>query len=254
MEAKIVIMTQLSINTSQNVIINFSAASIGERIGAYFIDLLIKIAYFIFVFYIFFYSLNLNHIISQLDNWSQISIYMIFAMPIVIYSIVMESLLEGQTFGKKFVKIKVVKIDGYQASFGDYLIRWLFRIIDVSLSSGIIGLITMVVNSKTQRLGDISAGTAVITLKNKINISHTILEDIGEEYKPKYPLVIKLSDNDARIIKETFQSALKKSDYEILTKLTSKIEQVTGIKNDLESKKEFIQTILKDYNYYTQNM
>jgi hypothetical protein len=112
----------------------------------------------------------------------------------------------------------------------------------------------MVVNSKTQRLGDISAGTAVITLKNKINISQTILEDIGEEYKPKYPLVIKLSDNDARIIKETFQSALNKSDYEILTKLTSKIEQVTGIKNDLESKKEFIQTILKDYNYYTQNM
>jgi uncharacterized RDD family membrane protein YckC len=253
-EAKIVIMTQLSINTSQNVIINFSAASIGERIGAYFIDLLIKIAYFIFVFYIFFYSLNLNHIISQLDNWSQISIYMIFAMPIVIYSIVMESLLEGQTFGKKFVKIKVVKIDGYQASFGDYLIRWLFRIIDVSFSSGIIGLISMVINSKTQRLGDISAGTAVITLKNKINISHTILEDIGEEYKPKYPLVIKLSDNDARIIKETFQSALKKSDYEILTKLTSKIEQVTGVKNDLESKKDFIQTILKDYNYYTQNM
>ncbi len=247
-------MTQLSINTSQNVIINFSAASIGERIGAYFIDLLIKIAYFIFVFYVFFYWLNLNRMISQLDNWSQISIYMVFALPIVIYSIVMESLLEGQTFGKKLVKIKVVKIDGYQASFGDYLIRWLFRIIDVSLSSGIIGLITMVVNSKTQRLGDISAGTAVITLKNKINISHTILEDIGEEYKPKYPLVIKLSDNDARIIKETFHAALKKSDYEILTKLTNKIEQVTGIKNDLESKKEFIQTILKDYNYYTQNM
>ena len=130
----------------------------------------------------------------------------------------------------------------------------LFRIIDVSMTSGIIGLITMVVNSKTQRLGDISAGTAVITLKNKINISHTILEDIGEEYKPKYPLVIKLSDNDARIIKETYQASLKKADSEILSKLVGKIEQVTGIKNDLDSKKEFVQTILKDYNYYTQNM
>ena len=179
---------------------------------------------------------------------------MIFALPIVIYSIVLESLLEGQTFGKKLLKIKVVKIDGYQASFGDYLIRWLFRIIDISMTSGIIGLITMVVNNKTQRLGDISAGTAVITLKNKINISHTILEDIGEEYKPKYPLVIKLSDNDARIIKETFQASLKNTDSEILNKLVGKIEQVTGIKNDLTSKKEFVQTILKDYNYYTQNM
>ncbi|MEO7172591.1 RDD family protein [Flavobacterium sp.] len=247
-------MIQLSINTTQNVIINFSAASVGERIGAYFIDLLVKIAYCIIIFYVFFYSFGLNSIIQGMDPWSMMAIYMIFALPVVFYSLIQELLLEGQTFGKKLVKIKVVKIDGYQASFGDYLIRWLFRLIDITIGSGIIGLITMVVNNKTQRLGDISAGTAVITLKNKINISHTILEDIGEEYKPKYPLVIKLSDNDARIIKETFQAAVKKSDSEILNRLTSKIEQVTGIKNDLDSKKEFIQTILKDYNYYTQNM
>ena len=247
-------MTQLSINTTQNVIINFSAASVGERIGGYFIDLLCKIAYGFIIYLIFFYLLSLNLIIEKLDQWSQMAIYMIFALPIIFYSLMIEYFFEGQTVGKKIFKTKVVKIDGYQASFGEYLIRWLFRIIDITFVFGIIGLITMVVNSKTQRLGDISAGTAVITLKNKINISHTILEDIGEEYKPKYPLVIKLSDNDARIIKETFQAALKKSDLEILSKLTSKIEQVTGIKNNLDSKKEFVQTILKDYNYYTQNM
>jgi len=252
--AKIGIMIQLPINTTQNVIINFYSASVGERIGAYLIDLLIKIAYFIVVFYIFFYLFSFNKIIQQLDDWSQIAIYMIFALPIVVYSLVLESLLEGQTFGKKLLKIKVVKIDGYQASFGDYLIRWLFRLIDVTIASGIIGLVTMLFNNKTQRLGDISAGTAVITLKNKINISHTILEDIGEEYKARYPLVIKLSDNDARIIKETFHAAMKNSDIEVLNKLTAKIEEVTGIKNDIDSKKEFIETILKDYNYYTQHM
>lgn len=253
MRAKIGIMTQLSINTTQNVIINFSSASIGERIGAYFIDLLIKIAYGITVFYIFFYFFKLDFIIEKLDRWSQMAIYMIFALPVVFYSLVQESLLEGQTFGKKLLKIKVVKIDGYQAAFGDYLIRWLFRLIDVSISSGVIGLIAMLVNNKTQRLGDMSAGTAVITLKNKVNISHTILEDIGDEYKPKYPLVIKLSDNDVRIIKETFQMAQKKSDSEIIARLTIKIEKVTGIKND-QDEREFIKTILKDYNFYTQHM
>ncbi|WP_333877924.1 RDD family protein [Flavobacterium sp.] len=247
-------MTQLSINTTQNVIINFTAASVGERIGAYVLDFLIKTAYIIVVFYIFFYTLNLNLIIEQLDRWSQMAIYMMFFLPVVFYSLVQESLLEGQTFGKKLVKIKVVKIDGYQAGFGDYLIRWLFRLIDITMASGIIGLVCMVVNKKVQRLGDISAGTAVITLKNKVTINSTILEELEEEYKPKYPLVIKLSDNDARIIKETFHSAVKNADYVILNKLTAKIEQVTGIKNDLGSTREFIQTILKDYNYYTQNM
>ncbi|WP_396193932.1 RDD family protein [Flavobacterium sp.] len=247
-------MSQLSINTTQNVVINFTAASVGERIGAYMLDFLVKAAYFIIVYYVFFSFFEIDRWLYQLDNWSQMAVYMVFFLPIAFYSLVQESLLEGQTLGKKLVKIKVVKIDGYQASFGDYLIRWLFRLIDISLGSGIIGLIAMVVNSKTQRLGDMSAGTAVITLKNKVTINSTILEEIGQEYQPKYPLVIKLSDNDARIIKETFHNAMKSNDYVILNKLTTKIEQVTGIKNDMGSTKEFIQTVLKDYNYYTQNM
>ncbi|MFN4027438.1 MULTISPECIES: RDD family protein [Flavobacterium] len=247
-------MSQLSINTTQNVVINFTAASIGERIGAYMLDLLVKAAYFIIIYYVFFSFFQIDRWLNQLDNWSQAAVYMLFFLPIAFYSLVQEALLEGQTLGKKLVKIKVVKIDGYQAGFGDYLIRWLFRVIDISIGSGIIGLITMVVNSKTQRLGDISAGTAVITLKNKVTISSTILEEIGHEYQPKYPLVIKLSDNDARIIKETFQNAMKSGDFVVMNKLTAKIEQVTGIKNDLGSTREFVQTVLKDYNYYTQNM
>ncbi|WP_295336963.1 RDD family protein [Flavobacterium sp.] len=247
-------MSQLSINTTQNVVINFTAASVGERIGAYMLDFLVKAAYFIIVYYVFFSFFQIDRWLNQLDRWSQMAVYMVFFLPIAFYSLVQESLMEGQTLGKKILKIKVVKIDGYQASFGDYLIRWLFRVIDISIGSGIIGLIAMVVNSKTQRLGDMSAGTAVITLKNKVTINSTILEDIGEEYQPKYPLVIKLSDNDARIIKETFHNAMKSNDFVVLNKLTAKIEQVTGIKNELGSTRDFIQTVLKDYNYYTQSM
>lgn len=247
-------MTQLSINTTQNVVINFSAASVGERIGAYMLDLLIKIAYIVVLVVLLTYVFKIDKVFAGMDNWTIFAIITVITLPITFYSLFFELWMEGQTLGKRIVKIKVVKIDGYQASFGDYLVRWIFRLIDISIGMGIIGLIAMVVNKKTQRLGDISAGTAVITLKNKITINNTILEELGEEYQPKYPLVIKLSDNDARIIKETFQSAIKSADYVVLNKLTAKIEQVTGIKNNLDSTKEFIQTILKDYNYYTQNM
>jgi ferritin len=47
---------------------------------------------------------------------------------------------------------------------------------------------------------------------------------------------------------------MKTADFVVMNKLTAKIEQVTGIKNDIGSTREFVQTILKDYNYYTQNM
>ncbi|OXA95801.1 RDD family protein [Flavobacterium hercynium] len=246
-------MSELSINTTQNVKINFKAASVGERIGAYFIDLLIKIAYGVVVFMIFF-SLNLEKLFDKLDQWSVMSVILFFYFPIMIYSITLESILEGQTIGKKVLKIKVVKIDGYQAGFGDYLMRWFFRLIDVTIFNGIVAIVIVIISKKGQRLGDMAAGTSVITLKNNINISHTIIEEIGSTYVPTYPLVIKLSDNDMRIIKETFQRAAKKNDYETIQKLVSKIETVTGIKNQSGDSHDFIRVILKDYNFYTQNM
>ena len=152
------------------------------------------------------------------------------------------------------MKMKVIKIDGYQAGFGDYLIRWLFRTIDVLIGSGIIGLIFIATNKKSQRLGDIAAGTAVISLKNKININHTILQELQEDYVPVYPEVIKLSDNDMRIIKDTFDTCLQVKDFVTISKMRKKIIDVTGIKYNSDTDVEFIRTVLKDYNFYTRNM
>lgn len=247
-------MSELSINTTQNVKINFIAASVGQRIGSYFIDLAIKSAYVTVISLIFFYWLHLDKVLDTLDNWSRVSVIFILYFPFIIYTLTLESIFEGQTIGKKLVKIKVVKIDGYQAGFGDYLMRWFFRLVDISVLGGIVALISIISSQKGQRLGDMVAGTAVITLKNKINISHTILEEIDDAYVPTYPLVIKLSDNDMRIIKETFQSALAKNDHEIIHKLVAKIEGVTGIKNQSGNERDFLRVILKDYNFYTQNM
>lgn len=247
-------MSELSINTTQNVTINFQAASVGERMLASFFDLLVKIAYGIVVAYVFFYLLGLSKMMDKMDNWSAGAIVIILFFPIFIYSITLESIFEGQTLGKKLTKIKVVKIDGYQASFGDYLTRWIFRLVDNNIMSGLVGIVAMILNKKVQRLGDMAAGTAVITLKNTITINSTILEEIGEAYVPTYPLVIKLSDNDMRIIKDTFQIARNNSDIETIGKLRQKIETVTGIKNQSGIDSDFIRVILKDYNYYTQKM
>lgn len=249
-------MNQLTINTTQNVNINFTAASVGDRMLASLIDYIVKIAYCFMIWYLFFYWLNLDNIIDNMDNWSGFAIIILLFFPVLIYSLVLESLWEGQTIGKKIIKTKVVKLDGYQASFGDYLMRWLFRILEnnPTLLFGIIGIITMASNSKIQRLGDMASGTAVISLKNNVSISSTILTDVGDAYVPIYQNVIKLSDNDMRIIKESFQKARTKADYETIRRLSAKIEKVTGIKNQSGNESDFIKTVLKDYSYYTQNM
>lgn len=245
-------MSQIAINTSQNVNINFNIAGVGERMLAFIIDFLIKIAFILLILYIFFNIFNLDALLMGLDYWSQAAIIIAITFPAYIYPVVLESLMEGQTPGKKVMKIKVVKIDGYQASFGDYLIRWVFRLIDTSFL-GVIGLISMIVSKNNQRLGDIASGTAVISLKNSITISHTILENIHQDYVPLFPQVIALSDNDMRIIKDNYTKALRIDDRQIITKLSDKIKGILKLEIDPTkmTERQFINVIIKDYNYYT---
>jgi len=241
-------MPEISINTTQNVNINFNVASIGARLGAYATDLAMKFCYILFINWAVISRLGLGEF--DLDNWSVMSIYIIFYLPVTFYSLVQESLMEGQTIGKKLFSIKVVKIDGYQASFIDYLTRWVFRLVDILGSACLVGTVSIIASKIHQRLGDIAAGTAVITLKNDINISHTILENIAEDYQPVYAQVVRFSDNDMRIIKETYLAARKNNDYQTMNKLIQKIEQVSGIKRE-GSDAKFISTVIRDYNYYT---
>ncbi|TXG39136.1 RDD family protein [Seonamhaeicola maritimus] len=248
-------MVELQINTTQNVNINFTAASVGERILAYGIDWIIKIAYIIVTYQLIFNLFKVDELVGDMDNWSQAAIYVSFYLPVIFYTLIFETLLDGQTLGKRILKIKVVKIDGYQASLADFVIRWFFRIVDLNMFSGVVALIAIIMSDKNQRLGDMTAGTSVIALKNKVNISHTILEDLKQDYIPTYPNVIKLSDNDARIIKDTFTTAKASKDYPTLIKLRKKLIEVVEIKEmKQQSDIEFIDVILKDYNYYTQNM
>jgi len=239
-------MSELQINTTQNVKISFNAAGAGERLLAFMIDITIKIGYMLVLNWTF-------GAFDNMDQWSQIAINTVLSFPIMFYTLVLESLLQGQTLGKRALKIRVVKIDGYQASFSDYVVRWFFRIVDIYIFG--LGFFVMLFNKSTQRIGDMAAGTAVIGLKNNVNINHTILENLKANYKPTYPNVIKLSDNDARIIKETFSSARVSNDYQTLIKLRKKIIEVVGIKHVKQTTDmEFIDVILKDYNFYTQNM
>jgi len=239
-------MSELQINTTQNVKITFNAAGAGERLLAFAIDMAIKIGYMLVLNWTF-------GAFDNMDQWSQIAINTVLSFPVMFYTLVLESLLQGQTIGKRALKIRVVKIDGYQATFSDYVVRWFFRIVDVYILG--IGFFVMLFNKSTQRIGDMAAGTAVIGLKDNVNINHTILEHLKADYKPTYPNVIKLSDNDARIIKETFSSARVSKDYQTLIKLRKKIIEVVGIKDVKQgTDMEFIDVILKDYNFYTQNM
>jgi len=269
-------MKTLQINTTQNVNINFALANEIQRVGAFLIDNIIKLVYFLIVIWLI-PSAGLETLAQ--DYWSQRAIGVIIWLPVMFYSLYFEILMNGQTLGKRAMNIRVVNIDGFKPSITDYIIRWFLRIIDFNsfivlavyayalglrqydellfalfVVGKCVGIVSVATSKKNQRLGDISANTVVIALRDQAKFSQTILENLAENYVPKYPNVIKLSDNDARIIKDTFTLAVKERDFKTLTKLKAKIEEVTELQSQEKTDEEFIKIVLKDYNFYTQNM
>ena len=247
-------MSNIQINTTQNVNISIRLASLGERLLASLIDFIIMAAY-VYVAGRIIDAMNLLDYTR--DRWIVVAIISLFFLPVLLYTLLSEIFFNGQTLGKKVMKIKVIKIDGYRAGFGDFFTRWIFRIVDIWLVTftPIVGIVSIIVSKNNQRIGDMASGTAVISIKDRYKINHEILEETQREsYKPTYPEVIKFSDNDMRIIRETYHAALQSNDRKTMEKLRIKVEEITGTsKNDL-SDSEYINRIIKDYVHYTQNM
>jgi len=241
-------MANLAINTTQNVNLDYKLVSVGERILAFLIDLLI--------FSIYLYMVEVISDIMGLaisDNWTVFGLQQLLLLPVMFYSLYMHILFNGRTVGKMVLKTRVVKIDGGPVHWSSYMTLWMLRIVDIWIFSGAVGLLSILFSERRQRVGDFAAGTVVISTKNQVNISHTILEELTETYEPKFTNVTQLTDKDVRLIKETYLIAISSADYKTLNALRKKIESILEISSEFYDK-QFIETILKDYNYYTQSM
>jgi uncharacterized RDD family membrane protein YckC len=233
-------MDNIRIQTTQNVDIEYEVASIGDRILATLLDYLFFLAYFILIL-----------LIGGLTDWvlfRSIAIEVLLVLPVLFYDLVCETFLQGRSFGKIIMKIKVVKLDGTQANFGAYLLRWLLRIIDTRIFGGVIALIAILINGKGQRIGDMAAGTTVIKMKQKVQLSDTILNKVQADYTLVFPQVSKLSDNDVAIIKEVVRVCIQSNNTEALEKLATKTKETMGVTVNMPHI-QFLSTVIQDYSY-----
>lgn len=237
-------MDNIRIETTQNVDIEYEVASVGDRILATLLDYLFFLAYILLI--------GVLAAIIGTDFLDSLAIISLIVLPILLYDLLCETFLQGRSFGKIIMKIKVVKIDGTQATFGSYLLRWLLRIVDTRLFGGVIALVAILANGKGQRVGDMAAGTTVIKMKQKVQLSDTILNKAVPDYTLVFTQVSKLTDNDIAIIKDVMKVCLKSGNNEALSKLASKTKETMGVTINMPDI-QFLNTVLQDYSYLGSN-
>ena len=236
-------MSEFQIRTAQNVEIKQNLAGIRQRIAAFFIDLLFLIIFYYFILYL----LSFTDLEKYVSAWAFVSILM---LPYFLYYPLIQYWNNGQSLGKQLLKIRIVKKDNTHPRLGDFLIRWIFRLFEINLLPGL-GLIVMLFSDKLQRLGDLAANTVVDSEKQKTKLSQSIFEEIEQDYTPVFPQAANFEEKDIQLIKEIRQEAKKQNNFKVIKALITQIEQTLDIKKPEDiSNREFIDTIIKDYNYY----
>ena len=239
-------MEKVKIKTTQNVDVEYEIASIGDRIVAVLIDYLILLVCFIAL-------MILSIFIRDILNEYMYMFFFLIYIPMILYDLLFEIFMNGQTPGKKFRNIKVIKMDGSQPTIGNYLLRWVFRLIDIGISYGGIAILTILINGKGQRIGDIAAGTTVIKLKKSVSLQDTIFKKVEENYQGTFPQVESLSNEEIETIKEVIKTSIEHHDAVIRNKLLLRtktaIEKKLGINSNMMPR-AFLEVMIKDYNYY----
>ncbi len=253
-------MPVIQIATPFNIDIEFEIAEFHKRMLAYFIDFTLLILYMFSILYLLYGGFRVG-------EGSMGLVLIVLVIPTLFYTTASEILMNGQTVGKKLLKIKVVSLDGGEPTLGQYLLRWFMRFYEWGFIiftlfwnngytglawlfiGGITSIIIMGISRKNQRLGDIVAETVVVNTRSNLTVNDTIFMNVAENnYKVAFPEVLRLSDRDINTIKNVISQTAKNNHFEMCNRVAYKVQGVLKVSTDMYAF-DFLEKILEDYNY-----
>ncbi len=247
-------MATIRIHTTQNVALEYEVASVGDRIVAALLDYLILFAY----------GVLLTMLVRALADGGESSgaainyrnpgellgvlIVALICAPFFVYFLVCEIFFNGQTLGKKARHIRVMRLDGTPARLGDYFLRWLLRPIEIISPLGGLAVITILLNGRGQRLGDMLAGTTVLSLRPRATQLLAAEAAPPAGYQPVFEQARQLTDHDVLLLRQLLGRSLQQGNYLILHETALKVKQLLAVQSDL-SDEAFLRTVLRDHAY-----
>ncbi len=243
-------MSNISITTTQNVVIEYELARLWDRFFAFLIDIII----------LFVAGSVLGMVGGFLAILGQGEWILIVAMiPLMTYTLLSELLMNGQTLGKKALGIRVVKLNGKRPTFGDYFIRWIFRFVDIWMTACSLASILILSSPRNQRLGGLTSNTSVIRSRPNLRFSLKDILKLNDlsEYEPQFPQVRQLTEDDMLLIKtvinrsNTYGNTAHRT---LVVDTADHIAEILDIQKNERPKQpvKFLRTLLRDYIVMTR--
>ena len=150
---------RLEVETPDHVVLRYDLAGAGNRGFAALLDFMLASVI----------AITALVILSWAGTVSEASLFVVGGLAMILtlvviwaYFILLEWLWNGQTIGKRAFKLRVINEDGSPAQFTAVLIRNLLRLVDFLPAFYGLGVLVIVLSPKSQRLGDLAAGTYVV--------------------------------------------------------------------------------------------
>jgi uncharacterized RDD family membrane protein YckC len=161
---------QLSIDTPELVALEFPLAGIGSRCLASLMDYLLQAIVFVAAIFLFAAigssggasQSGTQHAGEVADKWV---VAILILIPFLFqwgYFTLFEAFWSGRTPGKRLMKVRVIHQTGRGITFFESMIRNLIRAVDFLPSFYAVGVASLFITKRHQRLGDLAAGTLVV--------------------------------------------------------------------------------------------
>ena len=197
----------LQLASSARVQLQLRVAGFGNRSLAYLLDLTIVATVWLTLAFVItaLFTGILDHLLDMSSLYQALLTVLAFVLTTT-YDIFFESFYDGQTPGKKWLGLRVVRLDGARLSFFDSAIRNLLRVVDILPMGYGVGIISMATNRQQRRLGDWVSACVVVRedeARDEVNLPKILLRS---EYDPACAVATKdlALSADAIIILEDY--------------------------------------------------
>ncbi|MBD2043047.1 RDD family protein [Microcoleus sp. FACHB-672] len=230
---------RVTLQTPESVELEFTLAGIGNRSLALLIDYLIwGLILFLVLIVWYFFATQLVDLLDTLININDLQLWLISIWILITffiyvgYFVFFETLWQGQTPGKRFAGIRVIRDDGRTVGLQQATLRALLRPVDDTL---FIGAVLIMLTRREKRLGDMAAGTVVIQADRAVAPARFPISEPAQQLAEQLPYLANLPallPDDFAVIREYLQrrSAMEpKAKSELSRQLASQVKNVIAL-------------------------